>query len=161
MRGKISLIAVLFLFLGAVWELSAQSVTPTPTPSLTPTPTPGITPTPSPGVSPTPTPGPTPVPEPYTKDEFPQWAKDLRRAEIIFFGSLPFSFLFAFEGVEIGRYLAHGQDPAYQPWPFRSTAPREYTLEEQLWVVGSAIVISGLVALVDYIIGQALRSGEL
>jgi hypothetical protein len=28
--------------------------------------------------------------EPYTKDEFPQWAKDLRRTEIITLGSLPF-----------------------------------------------------------------------
>jgi hypothetical protein len=32
----------------------------------------------------------TPQIEPYTKDEFPQWAKDLRRTEIITFGSLPF-----------------------------------------------------------------------
>jgi hypothetical protein len=28
--------------------------------------------------------------EPYTKQEFPQWANDLRRTEIIAFGSLPF-----------------------------------------------------------------------
>jgi hypothetical protein len=31
--------------------------------------------------------------EPYTKDEFPQWARDIRRTEIITFGSFPFVML--------------------------------------------------------------------
>lgn len=30
--------------------------------------------------------------EPYEKDEFPKWAVDLRRSEIIFFGSVPFTY---------------------------------------------------------------------
>jgi predicted membrane metal-binding protein len=32
----------------------------------------------------------TPVPEPYNKDSIPTWAHDIRRTEIITFGSLPF-----------------------------------------------------------------------
>lgn len=43
------------------------------------------------------------TPEPYKEDEFPQWAHDLRRTEIITFGSLPFVTL----GVSIG-YGAYG-----------------------------------------------------
>lgn len=30
------------------------------------------------------------TPEPYSKEEFPEWANDLRRSEIIAFGSMPF-----------------------------------------------------------------------
>ncbi|MDR1785286.1 MAG: hypothetical protein LBR23_02300 [Spirochaetaceae bacterium] len=37
--------------------------------------------------------------DPYTKDEFPQWTRDLRRTEIISLGSLPF--------VTIGTTLAY------------------------------------------------------
>jgi hypothetical protein len=140
MAGKrdffISLILIAFFSHG----LFAQTTTPTPTP------------TPSP--SPTGTPPPGHTPEPYTKDEFPQWLADLRHAEIIFFGSLPVSFLFAFEGVEIGRYIASGEKPEFSPWPVRSASPPAYTTEEQFWIVGSAVVISAVIALVDFIIGQ-------
>lgn len=34
-------------------------------------------------------------PEPYSEDEFPQWARDTRRLEIITLGSLPFTTLCA------------------------------------------------------------------
>lgn len=35
----------------------------------------------------------TDVPAPYRPDEFPKWTLDLRRAEIVTFGSLPISFM--------------------------------------------------------------------
>jgi len=96
-----------------------------------------------------------PVPDPYTEDEFPAWALDLRRAEIIFFGSLPFTFLLAFEGVEVGRYIAHNYDADYTPFPFRSGNPKEYSLEENLLIIGSAVALSLVVALIDFIIEKA------
>ena len=121
--------------------------------SRDPATTPPTTPV-NPPVTPAP---PAPVPDPYTEDEFPEWVLDLRRAGIIFFGSLPFTFLLAMEGVEIGRYFAHGQDPAYQPFPFRSANPADYTLEEKLLIIGSAVAISLTVSLVDFIIRKASR----
>jgi hypothetical protein len=137
---KIPAAVCIFLLLTAA-GLAAQTVTPAPSP----------TPTPAPVVPPGPT------PEPYTEDEFPEWVLDLRRAEIIFFGSLPFSFLLGMEGVEVGRYFAHGQDPAYQPFPFRSANPAEYTTEEKILIIGSALAISATVALIDFIIQKAAR----
>ncbi|MBI9100901.1 MAG: hypothetical protein JEY99_00685 [Spirochaetales bacterium] len=44
------------------------------------------------------------TPVPYTDEEFPQWTKDLRRGEIIFFGSAPFSFLFTAVGYRSVKY---------------------------------------------------------
>ncbi|MBB6478986.1 hypothetical protein [Spirochaeta isovalerica] len=35
----------------------------------------------------------TDIPAPYRPDEFPQWTLDLRRAEIVTFGSFPLSFM--------------------------------------------------------------------
>ncbi|MBN1797483.1 MAG: hypothetical protein JW822_02835 [Spirochaetales bacterium] len=100
------------------------------------------------------------VPEPYEEDEFPQWLQDLRRAEIIFFGSLPFTLLISLQGYEITRYFINDMDPLYTPWPFRSTQAPAYSFEEQMAVIGSAVVISGLIALTDYIIGKITRREE-
>jgi len=100
------------------------------------------------------------VPEPYTDDEFPQWLKDLRRAEIIFFGSLPFTLLISLQGYEITRYFINDMDPLYTPWPFRSVQAPAYTFEEQMVVIGSAVIISGLLALTDYFIGKITHREE-
>ena len=60
------------------------------------------------------------MPEPYRPEEFPDWALDLRRAEIVFFGSLPFSLFFTFEAYDLGRFVASGFDPLLAPWPMRA-----------------------------------------
>ena len=159
MIGKTSALIGIVLAIASAAVVDGQTVSPPPTIS----PSPGVTPTPSPSTPPlpgqtpppgaTPTPSPTPTPAPYTADEFPPWLVTLRRSEIIFFGSLPFSFLFAFEGVEIGRYVASGYDPNYSPWPVRSANPPPYSGVEQAWIIGSAFVISAVAAAVDFIIG--------
>jgi hypothetical protein len=100
------------------------------------------------------------VPEPYKEDEFPQWLQDLRRAEIIFFGSLPFTLLISLQGYEITRYFINDMDPLYTPWPFRSAQAPSYSFEEQMAVIGSAVVLSGLIALTDYIIGKITHREE-
>jgi hypothetical protein len=100
------------------------------------------------------------VPEPYEEDEFPQWLQDLRRAEIIFFGSLPFTLLISLQGYEITRYFIHDMDPLYTPWPFRSAQAPVYSFEEQMAVIGGAVVLSGLLALTDYIIGRITHREE-
>jgi hypothetical protein len=100
---------------------------------------------------------PAPTPDPYTPDEFPGWLLSLRHAEIIFFGSLPFSFLLAIEGVEVGRYFANGQDPLYRPFPFRAGAGVAYTWEEQMLILGSTCAISLVVAIIDFLITETSR----
>jgi len=99
------------------------------------------------------------VPEPYAPEEFPAWAHDLRRGEIIFFGSLPFSFFFTFEAYDTGRFLASGFNPGgfdmlLAPWPFRPGAEiwAGYSPSEKGWLVASALTVSLLVAVADYLI---------
>jgi hypothetical protein len=93
-------------------------------------------------------------PAPYTSEEFPAWSRDLRRGEIIFFGSLPFSFFFTFEAYDVGRYVASGFDPLASPWPLRAGADiwAGYSAAEKGWLVASALTLSLAVAVVDYLI---------
>ena len=94
------------------------------------------------------------VPAPYAPDEFPAWANDLRRAEIVFFGSLPFTLFFTFEAYDIGHYIASGFDPLETPWPFRagSEIGAGYTPAEKGWLIASALAVSLGVAVADFLI---------
>jgi len=94
------------------------------------------------------------VPVPYAPEEFPDWARDLRRAEIVFFGSLPFSFFFTFEAYDTGKFVASGFDPLQAPWPMRSGAEiaASYSTEEKAWLIASALTVSAAVAVVDYLL---------
>lgn len=142
------LFLIFSLFLSLLSQLEAQTPEPSPTPTVSPTPSPQ---TPSPEQQKPPA----PPAEPYQPAEFPSWLLALRRAEIIFFGSLPFSFLLACEGLELGRYMVNNFDPAYAPWPFRTTGGIPYTESDRLIIITSTLIISGVVALIDFIINQA------
>jgi hypothetical protein len=119
------------------------------------TPEPTVSPTPAPGVSPAPETQPTP--EPYTEDEFPQWSKDLRRAEVILIGSIPFTMFLAIEIFDIYRYVAVDFDSAYAPWPFKSQLRAPYDNEDKLKILITAVSISACIAIIDYIIVRAQR----
>lgn len=99
------------------------------------------------------------VPAPYEPEEFPSWVHELRRAEIVFFGSLPFTLFFTFEAYDLGRYLASGFDAdgfdaLLAPWPFRSAAEigAGYTPAEKGWLIASALAASLGVAAADWLI---------
>jgi hypothetical protein len=94
------------------------------------------------------------VPAPYAPEEFPGWARELRRAEIVFFGSLPFSFFFTFEAYDTGKFVASGFDPLEAPWPFRagSEIGATYSPAEKGWLVASALTVSLGVAVADFLI---------
>ena len=70
--------------------------------------------------------------EPYTKDEFPKWSLDLRRAESLFFGGIPIAF-----PLTSAAFAIAGQDPEF------------------LTTLGVACAVSAVITLVDYIIGVA------
>ncbi|MDR3302469.1 MAG: hypothetical protein LBT01_08105 [Spirochaetaceae bacterium] len=92
--------------------------------------------------------------------EFPQWAKDLRRADIIMFGVFPFAWLFTSIFVDIGRAADHNWDWSYytgigsssdsKPW-----ANEDY--EKALWISAVAAVS---VAIIDFVIIKIKRSRE-
>jgi hypothetical protein len=94
------------------------------------------------------------VPEPYAPEEFPAWTQDLRRAEIVFFGSLPFTLFFSFEVYDLGQFIASGFDSLEAPWPLRagSEIGAGYTPAEKGWLIASALTVSLGVAVADFLI---------
>jgi hypothetical protein len=100
------------------------------------------------------------APEEYSPDEFTEFEKDLRRAEIVFFGSLPFTFLFSTVGYDLGRYVGKGiqfgfdsnQAETYAPLFFAPAGKPEFTQEELLGLFVSSLVLSMVVTIIDQII---------
>jgi hypothetical protein len=100
------------------------------------------------------------VPAPYDPEEFPLWARDLRRAEVVAFGSLPFALFFSKTAVDTVRYAQHDWDRAYAPWPLKAAGAVAMTEDEykRSFAIACAGAIS--VALVDYIIVRIKRHSE-
>lgn len=82
------------------------------------------------------------LPEPYTKDEFPSWASGLRRFEIISLGAFPILLFYTRFGYDIKRYVEHGFDAEYAPWPFKNENSYTVTDDEQLISVATAAGLS-------------------
>jgi hypothetical protein len=146
MRSRRALLAALIMASLGAYVAAAQ------TPIVPPADTPAAT---TPGAD-------EHVPEPYRPEEFPAWALDLRRAEVVFFGSLPFSLFFTFEAYDLGRFVASGFDPLQAPWPMRagSEIGAGYTPAEKGWLIVSAITVSLGVSVADYLLGRPPRSRE-
>jgi len=89
---------------------------------------------------------------------FPLWAKDLRRGEIVAFGSFPFMYFFANFGYDTYRWSNNGNDMRYAPWPFNSAGTVGKTKDEKIITLGIAAGGSILVALIDYGIMRYKRS---
>ena len=83
---------------------------------------------------------------------FPQWTKDLRRAEIVAFGSFPFSFFLTSFTIDTVRLFGNSFDMRYAPWPFKAAGAVNMTRQEQSLTIGIAAGISVLIALIDYFI---------
>jgi hypothetical protein len=93
-----------------------------------------------------------PAAEPYVKEEFPSWALDLRRAEAVAFGSLPFTVFFAQFAIDSRRYYENDWDRRYAPWPIKAAGAVNMTEGEYLTAFAAGCVGAVTVALVDYLI---------
>lgn len=93
-------------------------------------------------------------PEPYGKDEFPSWAKDLRRTEIITFGSLPFATLGVTLGYGIIKY-ANGTSTSIAN-PFNKSSS-QYSLDEQKKILGISCAVSLALGLTDLGVNHITR----
>jgi hypothetical protein len=92
------------------------------------------------------------------EEEFPLWSRDLRRADIITFGSFPFTFFLANFTMDMIRTAQNDWDARYAPWPFKSAGAVNMTPDEYLITIGAAAGGAILVALADFIIVQVKRS---
>lgn len=98
--------------------------------------------------------------EPYTQDEFPSWAQDIRRTEIVTLGSLPFTTLGVTLGYSLYRYASNGFNPEYIPNPFAKSATGSLSSKEQIGIVLTSVGISAVIGLVDLTIRLIQRSVE-
>lgn len=99
--------------------------------------------------------------EPYDEEEFPRWALDLRRFETIFFGSIPFTFLFTSAGFESYAYAANGFSPEYLPLFLGNSPAKQQFLADTMWQrVAVGLSLSALVATLDYLLGLGKDEGR-
>jgi hypothetical protein len=96
----------------------------------------------------------------FDMEGFPQWSKDLRRAEIVAFGSFPFTMFIASTAMETWRFSAHGGDQRYAPWPFKGAQAIDMSAEEHKKVILYAVLGSVALSLTDFVIVQIKRSNE-
>ncbi|MDL2228751.1 hypothetical protein LJC14_00700 [Treponema sp. OttesenSCG-928-L16] len=90
--------------------------------------------------------------------EFPLWAKDLRRGEIVAFGTLPFTIFFATFAVDTYRWASHDWDNRYAPWPIKSTGAINMSRQQLGMTFAIAIGTSAVIAVADHIIVRVKRN---
>lgn len=94
-------------------------------------------------------------PVPYSKDEFPQWALDLRRFEIVSLGSIPFAM--------IGVVLVYGNIEKQRghmssvPNPLNPSSLDE---SEQLKILGMTVCTGLAIGFVDFTVNQIIRHNK-
>ncbi|MDR1859100.1 MAG: hypothetical protein LBQ69_06475 [Treponema sp.] len=102
--------------------------------------------------------------ETFVPETAPQWVKDLRRWEIVTFGSFPFTMFMATFAMDMYRWSqANGMDFSdegrrYAPWPLKSAGAIAMESKEQELTIMMAAGLSVVVALADLIIVQIKRS---
>jgi hypothetical protein len=102
-------------------------------------------------------PVPTVAAEPQ-KPEFPQWVRDLRRAEIVAFGAFPFAMFFSIMGMDLYRSATHNWDSQYYPWPFKPPGAIGMDTDQRLMTLGIASAGALVFALADHLIVRSKRA---
>jgi hypothetical protein len=93
--------------------------------------------------------------EPYTQEEFPQWAHDLRRFETILIGSIPITFFFANIGFDTAAYVANDYDQNYLPLFFGSSPEKdELRYDTRMDRLAVSLSLSAAIAFLDYFLGR-------
>ena len=97
--------------------------------------------------------------KPYSIDEFPVWLQELRRAEIIFFGSFPVAMLLSTLGYEgfrsIRGVLTANSDSSGASFEFGN-----YDSPERKGLLIAGVSLSFVVAVLDYLLGRIDTKGK-
>jgi len=99
------------------------------------------------------------TPAPYSPEEFPGWALDLRRGEIITLGVFPLALFFTNFGYQVYRFgqksiEAGSFNMDYAPGLFSPGGTQPLTESERIGVVLGSLGVSVIVALIDYALGK-------
>jgi len=93
------------------------------------------------------------MPEEYSPDEFPTWAWDIRRFEIVAVGTFPITYLFVSLIYDFSIYAAHNFNTRYSIGSQRGT--RDIGI-----IVGSAAAVSFVLAVTDLFINLNRRQRQ-
>ena len=96
----------------------------------------------------------------FDMNDFPQWAKDLRRGEVVAFGTFPFAYFLANFGVDTYRLAKNGGDRRFAPWPFTAAGEIGKTQDEKFLTLGVTACSAVAIALIDYGIVRYKRSRQ-
>jgi hypothetical protein len=102
----------------------------------------------------------------FDTSDFPLWAKDLRRWEIVAFGTFPFTMFAATFAMDTRRWIDQNSmdfsedGRRYAPWPFKSAGAVDMTNKEHETTLLVAAGISVALAFADLIIVQIKRHKE-
>ncbi len=89
------------------------------------------------------------TPEPYAPDEFPSWLKDLRRAEIITLGAMPFITF----NVTLGFWAINGFDDAHSPFDGTTESGiTKYTNSQTVGILLTSLGISAGIGISDFLV---------
>ena len=94
----------------------------------------------------------------FDMSDFPLWARDLRRGEIIAFGAFPFAYILANFAFDSYRLATNGWDRRYAPWPFNASPTIEQTQGQKFMTLGLAAGTAIVIAVVDHGIMRARRN---
>lgn len=100
------------------------------------------------------------TPEPYTYEEFPGVLHDLRRAEIITLGAMPFITFNVSLGYSFGNYAAHNFDSKYFINPFAQDSDSSYSKDEQIGIILTSVGICAGIGITDFIVHSVKRNKQ-
>lgn len=101
------------------------------------------------------------TPKPYEKEEFPGFLHDIRRAEIITLGAMPFVTFNIALGYSFTNYALHNFNSSYFVNPFaNSSDDNAYSTDEQIAIIISSLCISAGIGLTDFIVHAAKRNKQ-
>ncbi len=109
--------------------------------------------------------GDTVTPEPYQPEEFPGWAHDLRRWEIIAFGVVPVSLILTHLTYDVVRFgvksaQAGEFDREFAPWFFAPPGVERFSPGEKETILLTSVAVSVVFAVVDYALGRRQRKAQ-
>jgi len=106
------------------------------------------------------------IPNVFDTTNFPQWAKDIRRFDIIAFGIFPFCLFFTSVTTDVMRWNdmnSFDMSPAgrrYAPWPLKSAGAYERTTDEHFTNIKIAAGVAVSAAVIDLVIIMTKRGIE-
>ena len=98
------------------------------------------------------------TPEPYSDNEFPGFLHDLRRAEIITLGAMPFITFNATLGYSLGKFAFNNFDPQYFVNPFAQSSDSSFSTDEQIGIILTSLGISLCIGITDFIVNSVKRN---